>query len=124
MGQSTDAILFYGFHADEGAWDDFIGVDWEDTFCSRKAGMFAGDYDAKNKLLSSEPCQIESHCSAECPMPFVCVKASMTRAWRGYPKKIESLSVHPDWDAQLRAFCALMNVPWQEPRWWLLSMWS
>lgn len=36
MGTNTDAILFYGFHGDEGAWDNILVCDvlhyvaWED----------------------------------------------------------------------------------------------
>jgi sulfatase maturation enzyme AslB (radical SAM superfamily) len=138
MGTSTDAILFYGFHADEGEWDDFFGEEWENTFAAKvgtpepvvgfdtekhKAEHVAF-WRARKKLVEAEPCEVDSHCSGECPMPYVCVKASKTKACRGYPQEIKSLTVEPEWEIQLNKFCELMNIPWQEPRWWLVSDWT
>lgn len=144
MGQSTDAILFYGFHADEGEWDEFIGIgdeeedgstDWEDAFAAKKGTaaptveyesneeLFSAYWEAKRKLIEAEPCEVDSHCSCDCPMPFVCVKKSKTTAWRGSPAEITSIAVESTWNEQLRTFCELMGIPWQKPRWWMVSNW-
>ena len=138
MGQSTDAILFYGFHAEEGDWDEIIGDDWEDAYAAKKGDPEPGvPYDTaenkklhsdfwnrKSKLVDAEPCEVGTHCSGDFPMPFVCVKASKTRACRGYPEEIKSLDVGEDWKAILMAFCELLGIPWQEPKWWLVSDWN
>jgi hypothetical protein len=143
MGQSTDAILFWGFHADEGEWDEFIGDEegdsnWEAAYAAKKGepapaveydteenkALHSAHWEREHKLIAAEPCEVDSHCSGDCPMPFVCVKASKTTAWRGDPKEIASLAVGPTWESELRGFCALMGIPWQEPKWWLASDWN
>lgn len=71
--------------------------------------------------------EVSSHCSNECPMPYVAVKASLTCASRGSPIAITSLEVGVDWRARLDAFCALMGITppaGQQPQWWLASDWS
>jgi len=145
MGRSTDAILFYGFHAGEGAWDEILGGDWETTYVGKKGVLPPPvEYDtdehkaqhrtfwsARSALVTAEPCTIGTHCSSECPMPFVCIRASKTRARRGHPEEIKPLAIAhehewsaPRWDAQLKAFCELMGIPWQTPGWWIVSDWS
>ena len=138
MGTNTDAILFYGFHADEGAWDEFIGEnDWEDKFVevsgrpAPKAefsddtkGDYVSYWKMKKAFVDAEPCQVDFHCSGSAAMPYACVKASKTVAWRGNPIQISSLAVDPTWDEALQTFAKKMGIPWQEPRWWLVSYWG
>lgn len=138
MGQSTDGILFYGIHADEGEWDEQLGDEWEEEYASKKGvpaptveydtaahkALHQAFWDKKHDLTKAEPCAVDTHCSGECPMPYAFVKASKTRASRGYPQQITSLAVQPEWDAQLRAFCETMGIPWQQPKWWLVSDWN
>jgi hypothetical protein len=174
MGQSTDAILFYGFCWTEetnAPWnigkdyddhDDKDDGDWEKRF-ARLKGLKDPDrpfpnrevprtrengYDstpkdysaaeqaiidehraswaAKRELVATSTVEVETHCSGECPMPLVAVKASKTKAWRGNPMEITSLDVKPEWDAELRGFCDLMgiDVKDQAPKWWLVSDWT
>lgn len=138
MGESTDAIFFYGFHADEGEWDDFLGKEWESTFAAKMGTpepdvdfdtedhktLHVAFWEVRKKLVDAEPCEVDTHCSGECPMPYVSVKASKTKAWRGDPQEIKSLAIDPEWNAQLKKFCELMSIPWQEPKWWLVSDWN
>lgn len=168
MGQSTDAILFFGFCWDEETrypWN--IGKDyeeqddeedeWETRYARLKGlpepapipdkgidprtGRYIENYtpeeqaivdrrkaywDEKRKLTETVTVEVDTHCSGECPMPFVAIKASKTRAWRGTPMEITSLEVNPEWEADLRAFCELMgiDVKDQTPKWWLVSDWN
>lgn len=140
MGQSTDAILFYGYcWEDETSkpWEigkdseDEDDEDWEDRY-ARLKGLkrpsrpweiieeHSAHWAAERELVAVLPVQIDTHCS------FVAVKASKTRAWRGSPMEITSLEVKPEWDAQLREFCQLMGIDVgdQQPRWWLVSDWG
>jgi hypothetical protein len=142
MGTNTDAILFYGFHGDEGAWDDIyvawdnIYVAWEDRLAQLSGVVDPGPFSSetedahveywkrRREIVEKEECEIDTHGSGECPMPFVCVKASKTKANRGYPQEILSLSVDPEWNAALRTFVDKMGIPWQDPKWWLVSNWE
>lgn len=82
-------------------------------------------FSAKNKVAKESTCVVDEHCSDSCPMPFVAITASVIRANRGYPREVESLSEEPEWDAQLKEFCALMGIePPGEPKWWLVSYWG
>lgn len=191
MGQSTNAILFYGYcwdaerrclwnpdedEEDEGDDDDYEDDDdeeedeedyddeddedegdWEKRYAALKGvrepneeypdkgidpktGQYRKDYnaeeqktvdsyrkyfDAKHKLVEKEPCEIDSHCSCDCPMPFVAIKKSKTISWRGSMNEIVSLDVDPKWNQQLNDFCKLMKIKVgnKKPKWWLVSMW-
>lgn len=138
MGTSTDAVLFYGIHADENEWEDFIGEDWQETLASKfgvhepqvpyetpEQEMLFHDYwDKKDEICEKESCAIDFHCSGEYPMPYAFVRASKTEACRGYPEEISGLTVQPEWDQELKGFCELMGIPWTQPKWWLVSYWG
>lgn len=181
MGESTDAILFYGYCWDDETdrpWeigsennspddddadeDDKTDKDWKDRYARTKGCLppstaFPGrmvtptrengwsstpkDYSAeeqsiidqhtaywaaKRELVDAAVCCIDTHCSGECPMPFVAMKASQTTSWRGHMMEITSLAVDPSWDAELAAFCATMGIKTDGKKvaWWLVSNWN
>lgn len=196
MGQSTNAILFYGYcweeenskiwtvaaprdeeeedgdddedyeedEEDEDGYEDDDDCededeedDWEKRYCALrglsepkeqypdkgidpKTGQYRKDYtpeeqrivdsyskyfDAKHKMINREPCKIDSHCSCDCPMPYVAIKKSETVSYRGSMNEIKSLDVNPEWDLQLKEFCRTMGIKVgnKKPKWWLVSMW-
>lgn len=152
MGQSTDAILFYGYCWDEESlypWDDEEEEEWEERLATRlgaptepsaaypsdndtspDAGVlrkaFSAVWDARREKRDSINVAMSSHCSGECSMPFIHVKDGFTKAWRGYPKEVPPLTIKPEWDGQLDEFCRLMGItpPQDKPRWWLVSDWT
>lgn len=84
-------------------------------------------YKAKRDVEIEFGCSIGQHCSGDYPMPYVFVNASITRAARGYPKEITSLSVGDDWNEKLAKFVAELGIvppEGQEPKWWLVSYWG
>lgn len=165
MGQSTDAILFYGY-----AWDDederplwrYEGgaeehrddeegdedSDWEKRLAALHGvyeptvpyGEELSDvitparaqhrayWEAKQKLVESYSIEIDTHCSGECPMWLIAVKATKVKAWRGDPQKISGLVVPQGADEQLAHFLAKMGIPkppgQDAPAWWLVSDWN
>jgi hypothetical protein len=137
MGQSTDAILFFGFcwtEETDSPWnidkdyydhDDQDNGEWEQRFARLKGLKNPNGGAAQRKLAATSTVEVGTHCSGECAMPFVAAKASKTRAYRGCPREITSLEVKPEWEAELRAFCALMGIPvgYLMPTWWLVSDW-
>lgn len=156
MGQSTDAILFWGYCWDEekaSPWFDEESGDGEETAERRHARMrgiveptgpyppdadegpdaatrraeFSAYWEKERVAWAAARMEVGSHCSASCPMPYVAIAESHTRAWRGYPKPITSLDVGADWSERLDAFCALMGIKpplGQKPQWWLVSDWN
>lgn len=152
MGQSTDAILFYGYCWDDEnryPWDDGEEEDWEERLAERLGApsqpeaeypsdkdktpeaealrkAFSVVWDARRQKRDSLNVAMSSHCSGECPIPFIHVKDGILTANRGYPKTVSALDVKPEWDAQLADFCHLMGItpPQESPRWWLVSYWN
>lgn len=121
MGQSTNAVLAYGWafgeefdhYAEQGVWDEL---------------------EPKLKKLGVA---LESHCSGECPMPALIIAKSQTTAHRGYPEKISKLEARPDWDGMLQRGMMLIKQAYKDakyppeflktkdtPSWVLYSMWN
>lgn len=133
MGTSTDAILFYGFSAeDEGDWDKRLEDDWTDTFAAHKGVLspdsgndaFNAYWSKKSQLLAAEPCEIDQHCSGAHPISFVYIAESKITASRGDAKEVGTIWIGERWRDQLKEFCNLMGIPWQEPKWYLVSYWG
>lgn len=174
MGQSTNAILFYGYcwteetsrpwkiGIDDDTDTDDSDDDWESHY-ARSKGCLAPitpfpermvkptrengwsstpkDYsaaeqeiidrhtaywDAKRKIIKAAPCFVGTHCSGECPMPYVAVTTSETICHRGEMKEITALTVDPAWDAALAEFCAALSIKIEGKKaaWWLVSDWN
>jgi hypothetical protein len=118
MGVSTDAYLFFGFDfcnpEEEGEtliWED-LGYGWEDEWLK--------------ELFGDEPlkCQIDIHCNSEYPIYFVHVKGRIHRAFRGSPTVIENLDVSEEDIENLKEFCKVTGIEYQEPKWILASYWG
>jgi hypothetical protein len=157
MGQSTNAILFWGHCWDEersAPWldegeEDAGDSDWEDRLATVRGiapprhgypstkdqsdeaqairTEFTAFWDAKRKAAEQSGCLVDSHCSGQCPMPYVAVAASRIVAARGYPEEVPSLVIGETWRPMLEAFCRDMGITppdGQEPRWWLVSDWN
>lgn len=88
--------------------------------------QYAAYWDKKQQLVEEATCEVATHCSGECPMPYVAVKASSTIAHRGTMKEITSLKADPTWDKALTEFCALMGIKTDglKAAWWLVSDWN
>jgi hypothetical protein len=146
MGTSTDAILFYGVllgdedtEWDQPAWwteadDEF--PEWEKQYAKLHGVTYVWDeateesnYDDVLKKAHESLCEVDYHCSSEYPMYYVGVKASEVSANRGYPQRLDG---HPAsmiglqwdlWDEQLKQFCEEMELPYDNPGWYLVSIW-
>ena len=137
MGQSTDAILFYGYcWTDEGSppWRDEDEDEDEDDRYVRLAGFdeewTSGDdgyFKRKAKVLAKATGKIVRHCSGDCTMYGVAVKGTVMRAWRGDPQEIDPAKMNPkpEWAENLRVYCEHMGIDPgdQKPAWHLVSWW-
>ena len=139
MGVSTDAILFFGFSAeDEEAWSEVFGEkEWEDKLAEKKGLLPPAEafsektrdahreyWTKKEELVRAQGCDVGYHCSGDYPIPYVAIQESVVTAYRGSVKEVMTLEVKPGWRDQLKEFCTLLDIPWQEPKWYLVSYWG
>lgn len=145
MGTSTDAILFWGiaYKEDELLEDDVDLYDrWEERYCATQGLPDPGEISdeeyakpgvrerhleylsKKEALLRELAVELDTHCSAEYPIPFVAIKEATVVTKRGYISEIGSLDVDPSWEPKLRAFCEVMGLPWKEPGWRQVAWWG
>jgi hypothetical protein len=137
MGQSTDALMAFGFDLGEEVPERFA-ADEEDGFEADE--FLLRDYDAgipdwtpdgppdywrkKDEALAKLPVDIITHCSGEYPMYFLAVRGTNRRACRGTPVAAEQYQIGQDEIAALRAFCEKHGIEWQLPKWHIFSMWN
>lgn len=115
MGQSTDAILYYGF---ELLSDGNYSMEEEEHIIELQAKFW--DIDKHGVLIGR-------HCSYEHPMYYIC--GYNLRAARGYPEEVLSDVMKDntrmlDWRKNIEVFCKEHNIPFQEPKWMLVSYWG
>lgn len=140
MGTNTDAILFYGIHADADAWNEALGedLDWKKKYVSVVHGrdeptvvcdmenveIWKSYWDFAAEKVKESYCEVDAHCSGDYQMPYVFVKESRVVANRGEPEQISSLSVPAYWDYRIKEFCDVLGIPCEQPKWWLVSNWE
>jgi hypothetical protein len=126
MGQSTDAILMYGFPVKEGSntHERICNDDADDG--SEDDGSLAGM--AYHGGADANGVELQCHCHHEYPMWFVGIAVSHVRAWRGHPQRVSTNTPNHHWDAALRAFKAKHDIPDDDTDgpvgWWLFSYWG
>lgn len=125
MGTSTDAILCYGININENYLAD----------CEEDTGELDESWAKENgsKLIrwmlyygeSVNGVKIITHCSDEYPMYLLVAEGSDVTAWRGYPKKINSIDPNLNWNNLIANFVEENNVQTDgEIGWWLCSYWG
>lgn len=173
MGQSTDAIFFYGYCWNEEAelWDKDRYDEWYEAAAKRRdipspwdfyrdsgaetehgllpykdqtaayeawkdavgfESMLAGWDAAKDSIKAEHPhINVGSHCSCDCPMPYICIVGTEQRAWRGRPTTFDPAMMvldqdNTNWDGWLANFVEALDIDVtdaQGPGWFLVSNW-
>lgn len=127
MSISSDGIFFYGmiWKSEEPPWKEpsekeledhdelSTNPEWEDIYCLRSG-----------KELKDCPVELGVHCSYESGWYFLGIEETVVRAGRGYPEKAPVVTVKPEWRSQLEEFCTVMGIEWQEPAWWVTSIYG
>lgn len=124
MSISSDGIFFFGmiWKDEDSPWrepsakevEDAEALDeWEDLYEQRSG-----------KRVSDCPVEMRIHCSFACGMWFLAVKETVVSASRGYPEKAKTVTEKPEWRSQLEGFCVVMGIKWQEPAWWVTSLYG
>lgn len=141
MGQSTNAILFYGITFEdldtealakqhgleefdaEDAYAAKVGIERPSVPYSESEKGAWVDYWRRKQDAS--PCEMDWHCSSEYPIYLACIKESKRVSLRGDETEIpDGLTAKPEWVDQLRAYCDVMGLPYSQPRWLLVSYWG
>lgn len=140
MGQSTDAILCYGFQFDddEGSMPEFLRApddskeddkDFEQFLLEKYAPELLEytyqDYKKRRAAIDSVGVTLVRHCSCDYPMHILAATASVHNASRGRPVDLGQHIVSPTalWAECIRKFCADTGVEYKEPSWLLCSDW-
>jgi hypothetical protein len=114
MGQSTDAILFYGC---------LVGDEGEAPWCTDENGDYSDEdpCEAAEALLSEagiSGIDVGIHCSYSAPYYYI--YATEHTAYRGRAKQIVDLKAPR---SQLKKACEVLGVEY-DPGWYLVSLWS
>ncbi len=126
MSLDFKAVAFWGFASERlhaPLWQDSPnpeprdGHRWQERLRRRltAAGRDPGE---------DTGCVIGSHLTWDAPMYYVAVEASVQEGAYNRPAPARGFRVGDDWPARLRAFCDLMDIPWQEPGWHLVNVMS
>ncbi len=137
MGQSTNAELVYGVmleEYDECYYEDLPFAndedeDFEDFVCRRAGapnygaeGFTDAVWELRNKASGAYPVDLYRHCSGDCPMWILGLKATHMLAYRGGPVSFDALPPVPD-THELELMCQQFGIPY-EPSWLLYSDWN
>jgi hypothetical protein len=141
MEESAAGILFYGYTIgddDDNVWpwqldEDSDAGEWE-TFAAAKLGLKEPDvpwegneevhsayWEKQRELVKTLECEVDYYCYMDDPVRYV---ALMTKNkcvdWEEAEEvTTEFLSVNVMDVRKLKRFCELMEIPWQEPKWYL-----
>ena len=112
--------------------EEFRTLDWRERRQKGDAWMKEHEVElnawteAKKFVREEFGCEIGSHCSGGCSMPYVFVSEVVAR--RGYPLSVTpaTLAIDPVWHSLLDRFLAELGIdrPQEKPGWWLASYWS
>jgi len=133
MGTSTDGILFYGIDlGEDGLYEtreNWEHEDWDDEFRKRTGTPLYPDetwIEAGKETSAKWGVTLGIHCSYDYSCDYVALIDRNYSAARGYPEILtpEMLTVPDDADEKIKAFCELMGIPYEQPRWHLASLWG
>jgi len=121
MGQSTDAILFYGvLVGDEGEAPWYIDENGDPPDSDQETPT-----DVAERLLEEAGIRrvtVGIHCSYSAPMYYLA--ATEHTAWRGSGVEIKNLDVLGLWDKRLEKACEVLGVKKPKIGWFLVSFWE
>lgn len=91
-------------------------------------GMYSPEYQSyltKHKAaIEACPVEVVTHCSIEYPMYFLALRGTAKSANRGSPVAVTTPTPAAEQIESLRAFCDQHGIKWQEPAWYIFSLWG
>lgn len=139
MGQSTDALIAFGFDLGEDIEDfDVFTSDDEDLGIDEIFDAHIGvvpykepgwvSHDEDEKIRAAAPAELIRHCSGDYPMYFLAVPGTKKLARRGYPEAIDPghMEVPAEKVSAFLEWCTKhgIEVPEEGPHWHLFSDWG
>lgn len=142
MGVNTNGILFYGIAYDEDLAVDALAPNFDgdfETLYAAKMGvhepnveydkttepLFQKYWKERRKINEQSGCHVGVYCSGDYPMNFVWVNDGRYIANRGEAIEIpDGLKAKPEWKDQIKTYCEVLNLPYSEPKWFLVSYWG
>ena len=136
MGISSNAMLYFGFPVGdydeppaflEGRENEDGTTEAFDDLICEIAGLPAdSDYKTRMVAIKACPAEMQSYCSYDWPRFLLCVRGAEHIVYRGYTAEInsENLAVAPEKIEAFKSWCESNNIPWQEPKWLLCSMYG
>lgn len=107
------------------------GYDYQGTYTPEEQAAIDAHkafWDERRRLVDACPCKVDSHCSNDYKMPFVCIKDSYICNSRGDMTELtqDQFEIEPHWNDELKKFCKLMGItpPAGGPKWYLVSWWG
>ena len=138
MGQSTDAIVAFGFPLNEEDkvpwagyedfetwWAEVNGVkEPTEPYIKENIPLYTSYWEKKYALERACPVELIQHCSGDYPMYFVSIRGTNQRVYRGSPEVLRTRIMGQDEVNILTDFCAKHSIPQTLPAWYLFSDWN
>lgn len=144
MGQSTNAIIAFGFDLGEELPDSLQSLMDEhssdpDEVLASDAGIALPEYSRerdykeyaaeREAALANLKIDLIEHCSGDYTMYFLAARGSNKKAFRGSPTALDASDLDAGKFGQeaidaIRSFCERHSIEWQEPKWHIFSMWN
>lgn len=131
MAVSTEGILVFGFQVgsedEPPEWlmdEDGNMMDFDDFVCGPYSS--GEDYAIRSAAMKACPADTTLFCSYDYPMLILAVNGTEKRVYRGDAVEIDpaSLMVEPARVAAFKLWCEQKSIAYEEPKWWLVSMWG
>lgn len=139
MGQSTDAILAYGFdlgedlseHGDLARIEDEFDGDDGDFFASLVGIHPYGHPDRQSleerqRLLKTLPVELIRHCSGDYPMWFLAIPGTKQEANRGSPTRVlpQGMIISEYDNRRFLQWCREHRIDVDGTGWYIMSDWG
>ena len=128
MGISSDGLLYFGFPVggedEPPEWLEGF-EDFDDYVCTDVPAN--ADWKARKVVIDACPADLFMYCSYDYPMYILGVRGAEHRVNRGYTQEIsvaDLTKVSPKQIEDLKQWCAANKIEWQEPKWFLCSMYG
>lgn len=137
MGNSADADVIYGFVIGGEGYpgDDPFSSDWEERYAdacgypeptipyessSQAKAEHRAYWDKKHDLVEAAKCEVvsEGSMSDGYTTEYVTHRGPLTRCSWDSPTELDlqKITPKPEWDKELREFCDVLGIPWQQPK--------
>ena len=84
------------------------------------------EYNRKREWDKQNPLPVEFcyYCSYDYPMHILSIPSTRIHCCRGEAVEVTNLKIDDSWRGILKDFCDTYNIKFEEPKWWLTSMYG